>query len=239
MPVLASLNDARDYFEQLPAQLEVYFDEAYQRAFDRLISSFEQFFDIAETVNQQADDDHVISTTEATEIGEHGFILILQMIDLMEKLDLPHKRREIEQISLIFARWVIKFQGQLNHIEPLVNAFAHSANNMHEKSSLKALVELMSMVVDACSDEIKHDLQSTDLYRPWRLLLINRCIVATRTHDIELMKKVFDDFIFFLPQDAQGFFNEGLQEMDALDYPPEVEKLIEQYSRQQPRIRIH
>ena len=58
MPVLASLNDARDYFEQLPAQLEVYFDEAYQRAFDRLISAFEQFFDIAETVNQQADDDH-------------------------------------------------------------------------------------------------------------------------------------------------------------------------------------
>ena len=81
MPMLASLNDARDYFEQLPAQLEVYFDEAYQRAFDRLISAFEQFFDVAETVNQQADDDHVISTTEATEIGEHGFILILQMID--------------------------------------------------------------------------------------------------------------------------------------------------------------
>ena len=239
MPMLASLNDARDYFAQLPAQLEVYFDEAYQQAFDRLISAFEQFFDVAETVNQQADDDHVISTTEATEIGEHGFILILQMIDLMEKLDLPHKRREIEQISLIFARWVIKFQGQLNHIEPLVNAFAHSANNMHEKNSLKALVDLMSMVVDACSDEIKHDLQSTDLYRPWRLLLINRCIVATRTHDIELMKKVFDDFIFFLPQDAQGFFNEGLQEMDALDYPPEVEKLIEQYSLQQPKIRLH
>ena len=239
MPMLASLTDARHYFERLPAQLEVYFDDSYQRAFDRLINAFEHFFDVAETINQQANDDHLITTSEATEIGEHGFTLILQMIDLMEKLDLPHKRREIEQISLIFARWVIKFQGQLNHIEPVVNAFAHSANSMQERQSLIALVELMSMVVDACSDDIKHDLQTTDLYRPWRLLLINRCIVATRTHDIELMRKVFDEFIFFLPQDAEGFFSEGMQEMDNLEFPPEVQKVIEQYSLQQPKIRIH
>lgn len=239
MSKLASLGDARKYFEKLPAYLEEYFDDAYQKAFDQLVQALQQFFDITSTINHQADEDHVISATEATEIGEHGFTLLLKMIDLMDKLDLPHKRKEIEQISLIFARWIIRYDGQLNHIEPIVNAFAHSANTMQDKKSLNALVKLMSMVVDASSEEIKRDVKSSNLYRPWRLLLINRSIVATRTYDIDLMKKIFDEMIFYLPQDSASFFSEGMQEMEALDYPPEVQKIIEQYYLYRPKMRLH
>jgi len=239
VPALASMDDARQYFQKLPAELSIYFDNAYQKAFDQIMEALEQFFDITSTVNQQASDDHVISSTEATEIGDHGFILLLKLVNLMEKLDLPHKRKEIEQISLIFARWVIHFNGQLKHIEPVVNAFAHSANSMNEKKSLLALVELMNMVVDASSNEIKHDLESSNIYRPWRLLHINRGIVATRTHDTDIMKKVFDEMILYLPQDAAGFFSEGMQEMDALDYPPNVRKIIEEYFLHQPKMKLH
>jgi hypothetical protein len=239
MSTLASLDDAREYFQQLPAELEQYFDEAYQNAFDDLMAAMDQFFDVAVTVNYQASEDHVISQAEATDIGEHGFTLLLKLIDLMEKLDLPHRRKEIEQISLIFARWIIRYQGRLNHIEPIVNAFAHSANNMKEKSSLRSLVDLMNMVVDASSDEIKHDLDNTNLYRPWRLLHINRGIVATRTHDTSIMKKVFDEMILYLPQDASTFFNEGMQEMDTLDYPANVRQVIEHYHLHQPQIKLH
>lgn len=239
MSKLASLGDAQKYFEQLPAQLDEYFDDAYQKAFDQLMQALQQFFNITATVNHQADDNHVISATEATEIGEHGFTLLLKMIDLMEKLDLPYKRKEIEQISLIFARWIIRYNGQLNQIEPIVNAFAHSANTMQDKKSLKALVRLMSMVVDASSEEIKRDVQSSNLYRPWRLLLINRSIVATRTYDTDLMKNIFDEMIHYLPQDATSFFSEGMQEMEALDYPPEVQKVIEKYYLHKPKMRLH
>ncbi len=236
---LASLEDAREYFHELPAQLEQYFDEAYQQAFNHLMEAMQQFFDIAATVNHQANEDHVISQAEATDIGEHGFTLLLKLIDLMDKLDLPHKRMEIEQISLIFARWIISYRGRLNHIEPLVNAFAHSANNMHDRQSLKLLAELMSMVVDASSDEIKHDLDSSNLYRPWRLLHINRGIVATRTHDPQIMRQVFDELIKYLPHEASGFFHEAMQEMDALDYPPIVRRVVEEYHQQQPMIKLH
>lgn len=237
--MLASLEDAREYFDELPAQLEQYFDDAYQQAFDQLMMAMNQFFDVVTTVNHQASEDHVISRSEATDIGEHGFTLLLKLSDLMEKLDLPHKRKEIEQISLIFARWIIKFEGRLNHIEPIVNAFAHSANSMKDKKSLALLVELMGMVVDASSDEIKHDLESTNLYRPWRLLHINRGIVATRTHDTQIMKKVFDEMIAYLPQEASSFFSEGMQEMNALDYPPNVRQLIEDYFQHQPKMKLH
>jgi len=237
--VLASLQDARDYVKKLPEDLSDYFDEAYQDAFDQMMQALDQFFDVTSTIDQQAKEDHVISRTEATEIGNHGFILLLKLVDLMEKLDLPHKRKEIEQISLIFARWVIHFHGQLKHIEPIVNAFAHAANSMKDKQSLIALVELMGMVVDASADEIKHDLESNNIYRPWRLLHINRGIVATRTHDDVIMKKVFDEMLLYLPHDAASFFSEGMQEMDALDYPPNVRKLIEEYYRQPPKLKLH
>jgi len=239
MPGLASLDDAREYFQQLPGQLEEYFDDAYQNAFDQVMEAMDQFFDVALTINHQASEDQVISQAEATDIGEHGFTLLLKLIDLMEKLDLPHKRKEIEQISLIFARWIIHYHGKLNHIEPIVNAFAHSANSMQDKDSLTALVELMSMVVDASADEIKHDLDSTNLYRPWRLLHINRGIVATRTHDTAIMKKVFDEMILYLPQDAASFFSEGMEEMEALDYPPNVRQVIEEYFLHKPKIKLH
>lgn len=239
MATLASLDDAREYFDQLPSQLDEYFDDAYRQAFDQLMQSLHQFFDVAVTVNHQASEDHIISRSEATDIGEHGFTLLLQLIDLMEKLDLPHKRKEIEQVSLIFARWIINYHGQLNHIDPIVNAFAHSANNMQDKDSLTTLVELMNMVVDAASDEIKHDLESNNLYRPWRLLHINRSIVATRTHDTGIMKKVFDEMIFYLPHDAAGFFSEGMEEMDTMDYPPNVRQVIEEYYLHQPKMKLH
>jgi hypothetical protein len=239
MATLASLKDAQKYFKQLPEQLGEYFDEAYQKAFDELMLALDQFFDVTYNINRQAAENHVISRREATEIGEHGFILLLKLIDLMEKLDMPHKRMEIEQISLIFARWIIHYQGHLNHIEPIVNAFAHSANSMQDKQSLVALVNLMGMVIDASSDEIKHDLESQNIYRPWRLLHINRGIVATRTHDTELMKKVFDEMILYLPQDAASFFSEGMQEMEALDYPPNVRRVIEEYFLRKPSSKLH
>lgn len=236
---MASTHDAQEYFRKLPNQLEVYFDDAYQQAFDQLMVALDQFFDVINTVNLQAKDDHFINPVEATDIGDHGFTLLLKFIDLMEKLDLPHKRQEIEQISLIFARWVIQFKGRLNHIEPIVNAFAYSANAMQEKSSLKSLVELMSMVVDSSADNIKHDLDNSNLYRPWRLLHINRGIVATRTHDTEMMRKVFDELILYLPQDASDFFAEGMEEMDEQDYPPNVRRVIEEYYLHLPKIQLH
>ena len=40
----------------------------------------------------------------------------------MERLDLPHRRREIEQISLVIARWPMSYKGNINYLEPVVNA---------------------------------------------------------------------------------------------------------------------
>ncbi len=80
----------------------------------------------------------------------------------------------------------------------------------------------MTQVADSCTSEIQQDLEPNDQLRPWRLLHINRSIVATRTHDPEIMKKAFDELLTYLPHEADIFFAEGMKEMDALDYPAHV-----------------
>ncbi len=236
---MASLKDAKDFLNQLPDQLDDYLDDAYRKALFRLIESFDQFFDVITSVNLQARDNQIINKNEATNIGDHGLVLLLKLVDLMERLDLPHKRREIEQISLIFARWILRYGGRVNHLEPLVNAFAQLATMMQDNNSLKRLSEFMTQVVDACSEEIKQDLDKSDEFRPWRLLHINRGIVATRTHDLEIMRTAFDELLVYLPQEATSFFDEGIRELDTLDYPPHVRELIAYYQMQKPTISLH
>jgi len=239
MDAMVSLKDARDYLLNLPRQLDEYLDEDYRRGLNNLLDKFEEFFNVVTSVNLRAHEDKILEASEATEISDYGFVLLLKLIDLMERLDLPHKRKEVEQISLVFVRWTISYNGTINYLEPVVNAIAQLANLMQEKEALLALSELIAEVVDHCSLELKKDQGDSEEFRPWRLLHINRGIVATRTHDLETIKQAFDEFLIYLPQEAPGFFAEGMKEMDALDYPPHVRKVMESYFNRNPSIRIH
>lgn len=239
MDAMVSLKDAREYLMDLPGLLDDYLDDDYRRGLENLLAKFEEYFNIVASVNMRADEDKRIEAAEATEISDYGFVLLLKLVDLMERLDLPHRRKEIEQISLVFARWTISYGGTINHLEPVVNAIAQLANLMQEKQALLALSELIAEIVDHCSPELKKDRKDSEEMRPWRLLHINRGIVATRTHDLDTMKRAFDEFLMYLPREAPGFFAEGMREMDALDYPPHVRKVMEFYYNQDPSITLH
>jgi len=234
------LKDAREYLLNLPRQLDEFLDDDYRKGLNALLDKFEEYFNIVASVNLRSSEDRIIDATEATEISDYGFVLLLKLIDLMERLDLPHKRKEIEQISLVFARWTISYNGTINYLEPVVNAIAQLANLMKEREALLALSELIADIVDHCSLELKKDqFGDNEEFHPWRLLHVNRGIVATRTHDLEVMKQAFDEFLIYLPQQATGFFAEGMKEMDALDYPPHVRKVMEFYFHQNPSVRVH
>jgi hypothetical protein len=76
---------------------------------------------------------------------------------------------------------------------------------------------------------VAQDVGRTEPQRPWRVLLLNRAIVATRSHRPALMEVAFDDVVEHLPQEAARFFEEGMAQMDALDYPPQVRAVMERY----------
>lgn len=236
---MASLKDARRYLMDLPVQLDEYLDDAYRNGLAKLIAKFNDFFNLVASVNLRASEDRNITPEEATAISDYGFVLLLKLVDLMERLDLPHRRREIEQISLVLARWTVSYNGTINHLEPVVNAIAQLANMLRDKNSLLVLSELIADIVSHCSRELKQDRDKPEAMRPWRLLHINRGIVATRSHDLDVMKQAFDELLVYLPQEAAGFFAEGMREMESMDYPPHVRKVMEFYLGQKPSQSLH
>ena len=217
MDSMVSLKDAREYLLNLPQQLDEFLDNDYRNGLNALLDKFEEYFNIVASVNLRSSEDKLIDATEATEISDYGFVLLLKLIDLMERLDLPHKRKEIEQISLVFARWTISYNGTINYLEPVVNAIAQLANLMKEREALLALSELIANIVDHCSLELKkNQLDDNEEFHPWRLLHVNRGIVASWRHVLTTLK-----------------------EMDALDYPPHVRKVMEFYYHQNSSVSVH
>ncbi|MDT8283823.1 MAG: hypothetical protein RQ982_13565, partial [Gammaproteobacteria bacterium] len=86
-------------------------------------------------------------------------------------------------------------------------------------------------IVDACADDIRQDMEQTNLMRPWRVLNLNYGIVATRSHQPELIEQAYGVLIKNLPQDARQFFKEGQQQMDIIGYPDEVREVVERYNK--------
>lgn len=236
---MVSLEDAKKLLNNLPSQLEEHLDDSRRAELHQLIQTFDQFFDVIGKINIEATKNQPIDENEATDIGTHGLVLLLKLANLMEGLKLSQKRKEIEQISPLIALWILRYGGQINHLESLVNAFAQLANTIQDKDSLKKLAILMGQAIDACSVKIKQDIDNSNEFRPWRLLHINRGIVATRTHDLEIMKAAFDELLVYLPQEAGSFFDEAMREMDALNYPQHVREFISFYQSQKPVINLH
>ena len=130
MDAMVSLKDAREYLLNLPRQLDEVLDNEFRTGLDGLLDKFEEYFNIVASVNLRNSEGTVIDASEATEISDFGFILLLKLVDMLERLDLKHKRREVEQISLVFARWTVSYNGTINFLEPVVNAIAQLANLM-------------------------------------------------------------------------------------------------------------
>jgi hypothetical protein len=113
-----------------------------------------------------------------------------------------------------------------------VDALAIVANNTADASELESLSGIMGEIAAAVSPVIREDLEKINPGRPWRVLLLNNGIVATRSHNPDIMEAAFAVLTRHLPEDAARFFTEGMEQMEALDYPPQVRKVMEKYHRQ-------
>ena len=133
----------------------------------------------------------------------------------------------------------MRHEGLIGILEPVVNLLAGLANRVHEPEELEPLALFMGRIIQASAEPIKQDLEKNNPSRPWRVLHINRGIVATRTHNPEIMVQVFDDLVRYLPEDAPTFFAEGMQQMEELNYPLPVRVIMGRYFDQWTRPRMH
>jgi hypothetical protein len=162
-------------------------------------------------------------------LGDHGIDLLARLAALAGRLHLPQRTRGIEELALPFACWIARRGGELGHLGPVVNGAASLANRLKELSQLGQLYGLLTEVVNAVNPQVSQDTASTDPTRPWRVLLLNRAIVATRSHRTELMEEAFEALADHLPDEAPDFFREGMEQMDALGYPTRVRVVMQRY----------
>jgi len=204
-----------------------------------LFEAVDQFLTIATRIDKEEGETARIYKEDVTQLGDYGMTLMTDLSAWAGQLKLPNTRHDLEIITLAATDWIMRHQGQIRTLDPIVNALANIANRVHDPSELGPLAAFMGRIVKASSNIIKQDLEKNNPSRPWRVLLINRGIVATRTHNPALMEQVFDELVKYLPEDAPTFFAEGMQQMEALNYPPPVRVVMGRYFDRWTRPRMH
>ena len=227
---------ARDIIDTYDARRPA---ESSQITPTQLAEAIEQFLAVITRIDEEEGQTGPISNDDVTQLGDYGISLLTDLSAWAAQLNLPVPRQDLEIVTLGAADWIMRHEGQIRTLEPAVNALANFANRMHEPSSLEPLTLFMGRVVQASAKFIKQDLEKNNPGRPWRVLHLNRGIVATRTHNPALMEQVFEDLVRYLPEDAPAFFAEGMQQMEALNYPQPVRQVMGRFFDIWTRPRMH
>ena len=199
-----------------------------------LEQAFAQLVDIMARIESDTQAPGDTRTEDITEIGEYALRLQEKLSGITEQSGLAGQKQPLADLSVNLALWIAGHNGQIETLEPVVDALALAANTTQEPQQLEQLSGVIKRIIAAVSAPISQDLEKMNPGRPWRVLLLNHGIVATRSHNTQLMEEAFTLLASKLPEDATRFFSEGMQQMEALDYPPHVRETMEKYHREWP-----
>lgn len=171
-----------------------------------------------------------LTEEEISEIADHALTLLDEIAAGFASRSLQKEMMALHQLSIPVVIWLKQHGGKLKKLDIVVNAIGSYANTIQDTLKLEALSELITKVVEITDPSIKADLEASNPMRPWRVLNLNWGIVATRTHNTEVMEKVFEQLIKNIPVDAKQFFIEGVQQMDIVGYPDHVRVVMEKYA---------
>ena len=196
---------------------------------DQLIEAVTQFLFVFDKLDLENGENGAILFDDVNQLGDHAIGFLMDLAYWADRLRLPKSKMDVEKTALGVAHWLIRHEGELRTLEPLVNSLAASANLTQEPATLKALAQVMGDVLTHAAPSVQADLEKNDPTRPWRILNFNYAIVATRTQDTELMVKAFDVLGRNLPEDCPEFFEQGLQQAQKAAYAPAVQNILQEH----------
>lgn len=194
---------------------------------DLLSDAMAQLIEMLERLDRHASAE-AATAAEINTLGEYGMHLLEDLARLAERVEQQAIAREFEQLCLPYALWIARQGGELRNLRPVVNALARVANQASRPNAMAALHGQCCELIEATSPSVP-DSFSGDPQHPWRLLLLNRAIVATRSHNPDLIEASFDAIVEGLPADARQFFAEAMEQMALLDYPDPVRDIVRRY----------
>lgn len=223
-----SLHQAREYLMDLPRRLEQRLDDAALQELNALLARFEEFFNITGGIDRRGGDS-AVDREEATEVCDFGFLLLGKLLEMAARLDLPDEHHQIERLSLAIVHWAIRHQASLDDPEPVVNAVTRLAAPMRDRTALAALSALLADVVEHCAPGWKQNEEGEGDPGPWRELHTCRAEIAIRSGDTAAIRRAFDEFLLYLPRQAQEFFATQMKASASSDYPPQAREMIADY----------
>lgn len=224
------LSYLRERFSDLATQVQEVWETSGRASGDMdmpvmLREAMSQLIDI---LNHIQDEDPVSESAEINTLCNYGLHLLEELSQMAVGLEQPALAEEIEQLSLPCALWFARHGGEIRQLAPVVNAVACFANQLSHPQAMSSLYSHCCELIEATSPACE-DAAVGDPADPWRLLLLNRAIVATRSHNPELMEPAFDAIVECLPQDALRFFTEGMEQIAIIDYPAQVREVVQRY----------
>ena len=200
---------------------------------EQLLAAMEQAIDAMEragadfaTESGECD----LDEAEISEIGDYALGLLETIVARIEA-STGKQSRDLARLAIPISLWIARHGGHISKLELVVNSLASWANELQDTLQLASLVSVIREIIDATAEEIRRDVEQTNPMRPWRIINFNYGIVATRSHNPQLMEEAFSELVKNLPQDARDFFREGMQQMDMVGYPQEVRDVVERYDR--------
>ncbi len=212
---------------------EITADTSSEETPEQLLAGMEKAIDVMERADADAasrQGEAVLSDAEITEIGDFALGLLETIVERVETAS-GHQNRDLTRLAIPISLWIARQGGSINKLELVVNSLAAWANELEDTLQIAGLARVIREIIDAASDKVRRDLEQSNPMRPWRIINLNYGIVATRSHDPELMDEAFSILVENLPQDARAFFREGMQQMDIVGYPEEVREVVERYDR--------
>ncbi len=193
----------------------------------QMVQAMQQIFSIC-----QQFDATEFTSQESSELTDYGLQLLQQLSIYAKQTGLVDNSQALEQLSLDFALLMLSYGVTLNTIESIVNVIARNANQMPQPQQLADYSQIVEKIIYATHTDIQQDLEKSHPQRPWRILLLNYGIICTRSHQPKLMHKAFALIIQHLPEDAQDFFTQGMEQMALLDYPTDIKQIMQYYYQQ-------
>lgn len=194
-----------------------------------LTEALSQLLYVFDKLDQENGEYGPLPYDDPSELGEHGVNIAADLATWAERMELSQAKADVEKVAVGVALWVVRHEGEIRGLDLLVNAFAAQANATASEETLRVLYRAMQAVLEHAAPFFKQDLDKSNPGRPWRALNFNLAIVATRTQDAQLMHEAFDTLSRNLPEDAPGFFEEGLRQSDKPVYGPVVKNLMQEY----------
>jgi hypothetical protein len=169
------------------------------------------------------------SLDELSELGDYGIKLLVDFSSVAAGLKMPQESEALEDLTLPMALWIVRHQGELRTFEPVINSLARLANRFREPSQLQQLYDLSVELIQAMEPLMQQERRRIEKVHPWSILLMNQAIIATRSYRPELIEEAYQTLCRLLPDQAPDFFREGMEQMNALNYPQQVKEVVEKY----------